>query len=274
MIAYLLSSETATCYDPLVTRKYMKKTSIIVILIISIQCIAISQVKSISVRGGIVNQVLKDKVFSDLKFEGFVSQLSLDFQSISSKSYWSIALTGNYGGIGYNEFFNTQYLDFNFIATYARSANQANLNALYVGASFKSLVNIIDYDGYENGSWLTGYSVAILLKKNINLKKTIINTELSLPIGGLLSRPPYAGRDEFVFSNTDNISKIIFSRNKFYSFNNFINPCASIKYAYSFSKTKIFSVISYEFIYLNSIHKYLKSSVGISVGLTYNFNKL
>lgn len=242
-------------------------------LIISYYFSANSQVRAISISGGIVNHVLKDNVFSDLRFEGFVSQFGLDFQNINSKSYLSIAINGNYGTIDYNKFFKTSYLDFNLIANYARSINKTNLNSLYVGGSFKSLINILDYNGYENGSWMTGYSLAILLRKNLRLKKTIITTELSFPLVGLFSRPTYAGRDEFVFSNTDNISKIIFSRNKFYSFQNYINPCVSLRYTYSLGKIKMYSVLRYEFLYLNSVHKYLKSSLGINVGVTFTIKK-
>lgn len=222
---------------------------------------------------GVSHESLKDKVFADLKFDGPIFQAGLGFEKTTNKSFWSVDLSGNFGTIKYGNIFPTLYLDLGLGFKYAKSINSTDQNSLFAGGAIYSNLNILDYNGYENGSWMTGHNIGILLKKNVLLKNHAVETELIFPLISLISRPPYAGRDEFVFSNTDNIPKIILTRNKLYSVNKFFNPKVSFKYSYDLGKLDLFSRVQYEFLLLNTENKYLRNSLEINFGLALDFNR-
>jgi len=118
---------------------------------------------------GVSNASLKDQVFSDLKFNGIVFQSSLGFEKTTNLSFWSVGLSGKLGTIKYDNIFPTLYLDFDLSFKFAKTIDHSARNSLYAGGVFASKLNILDYDGYENGSWMSGHSLGLLLRKNIIL---------------------------------------------------------------------------------------------------------
>ncbi|TXF88817.1 hypothetical protein FUA23_13290 [Neolewinella aurantiaca] len=80
----------------------------------------------------------------------------------------------------------------------------------YLGGNFRSYVDISIFDGAEA---ITFYGLhAFELAGALNWKtgnKHRLTADASLPVFGLLSRPPYSGWDKFIGDNSNNIPKII-----------------------------------------------------------------
>jgi len=217
------------------------------------------------------NETLKDKAFSDLRFNGNTFGLGLEYEKLNSRSYSSLGVAADFGNIGYNNFFASDYINLVFRLKYAKQLENFAIKKFHAGFTFDSRLNILDYDGFENGSWTSGYSLGLLLRKEIVVKGTRLEIEFALPFIGLLSRPPYTGIDEYVFANTDKIAKILFTRNKLYTLNKFINPSLSLKYRKDIGKINLFTSIHYEFLFIDSVLAYTKHSFGLNLGLTLYF---
>ena len=228
--------------------------------------------RNLYIKIGPSSQSLKDKVFSDLNFKGLVLAYGIGYNKSNSKKYYGIDITGNYGNISYEGLFKSAYINFNLAIKYTVNLNKENINGLYAGPALNARLNILDYEGYDNGSWMSGYSLDLLLRKNISLVELPLSLEFTLPLVGLLSRPAYAGRDEFVFANTDKIPKILFSRNDLYFMNQFLNPQIALNYQKASGRFNFLSSIRYEFLYLDSVNEYYKNSIDLHFGIVWNLN--
>jgi len=228
----------------------------------------------LNIKLGLSQESVKDIVFSDLKFHGIVPSFGIAFEKEKANTHLSIFANGKYGKIDYdNKYFKSDFIDMNLGFKYAKVLPNKFLSDLYLGTVINAGLNILDYDGYENGSWMSGYSLGFFARKKFSFgEKQNLVAELHYPVIALLSRPQYAGRDEFVFANTDKISKILFTRNKLYSIDKFINPLIKIRYNYSLEKLNLFSSLNYEFLYLDSTIKNYRNSIGLHVGVFFNLN--
>lgn len=237
---------------------------------ISVNLSAQSDSKKLVVHGGALQVALVDEVFSDLRFGGLLYQVGVGYEQNKGRSFWSFNLKGDAGNIDYNNLFTSYYLELNLDLKLGRSINQNDQSAFYAGAFINGRLNILDYDGYENGSWMSGYSLGVFVRKSWGKH---VEVELDVPLVGLLSRPPYAGRDEYVFANTDNISKILFTRNEVFTIQEFLNPLVLVRYTYPIGRVDVFGAAQYSFLWLDGENPYSRSKLGVNLGFMFHLGQ-
>lgn len=223
---------------------------------------------TISLSLGLDNQTLKDRTFSPTVFSGNTPCFGIGFeQNIRDEKLWSTSLNGSAGIIDYkNKYFETNYISAQFRFNYLWKIKSYENSKLYFGGQVRSVMNILDYDGFASGSWFTSQQLEpMLIYKHKISDKQSITGQFSYPIIGLVGRPKYAGVDEFTVINSDNIPEILYSRLKLQSINKLINPNLALKYSYEVQKA-VFSIsANYNYLQVNSVRKYYKNSLGLQL---------
>jgi len=211
---------------------------------------------------GIANKTLKDRSFSKLRFHGFIPSLEIGYEN-TKKNYWNIDLLAKYGIINYrNRHFPTTYIEGNLSIRYALPVSDKS----WAGGRFRTSLNVLDYDGFDNGAWMTKHHLDVFLRHSFNISKHSFIGEFTYPLIGLASRPRYAGLDEFIAANSDNIPKILYAQNKIYTLHNYAEPTLRLKYIFKSGKSNYYSRLTYSYLYLNSVNAYFKHSIRLSFG--------
>lgn len=103
----------------------------------------------------------------------------------------------------------------------------------HIGANYRSYVDIVLYDGEEAVTFfgLHAFEGAAAGAWNVG-KKQRFSAGASLPIFGLLARPPYTGWDKYIVENSGNIPGIV-TRGKWTSLNDFFGIRANMGWEYA-----------------------------------------
>lgn len=217
---------------------------------------------------GLDNISLKDQTFSPSVFSGNIPNLSLGFsRNIRDQKLLNTFISVSVGDIDYkNQYFTSTYYSAQFSFNYLWKINSYGQSKIFLGGQFGSILNLLDYDGFVSASWFTALQLAPVLIYSYDIsEKHSISGQFSHPIMNLVSRPSYAGIDEFVVINTENVPRILYSRLKLYSLNKLINPNLELKYSYELQKS-VFSIsANYSYLQVNSIRKYYKNSLGFNL---------
>ncbi len=244
------------------------KVPITLLLFLMINCFASAQSKEVQLRKDLSIQTglnflsLKDLTFSPIVFKGAIPEVRLGFNSNKThKTFWSISAAASTGEIDYqNKYFSSNIVSADFSLNYLSNISTHGNSTFYFGGRFNSVLNILEYDGFLSGSWYTAHTLEPIFICNFTLNEQhVLTGKFHTPIAGLVSRPTYGGVDEYVVSNVDNITKIIFGRSKFYSIDKLINPTLELKYNYLLPKLGFSISGEYNYLQVNSIRKYYKN---------------
>lgn len=223
-----------------------------------------------SVKVGISHLSLKDRVFSPIKISGIVPRIELAFeQKKQHQTLWSSGITVNYGNLDYKgNLFPTTAASLQLYFNYLKGIKSSKNANIYLGGQYNSTVNLLDYDGFSSGSWYSAQQFEAILKYQFSIsRKQLVEIQLSYPLASLVSRPDYAGLDEFVVVNSDKIPKILYSNLKVYSLNKLFNPRFALVYSHQLEKTLLSLTASYEYLQVNSIRRYFENGWSLSIGV-------
>ncbi len=225
---------------------------------------------SLKIEAGVDFISLKDQTFSPTVFSGNTPMFGLGFsQNIRNEKLWNTDISISYGNIDYkNEYFTSTYIAAQFRFNYLWKIRSLKNSKIFLGGQFGSVINLLDYDGFNSAGWFTAQQLEPVLIYTYTIsEKHSISGQFSHPIVSLVSRPSYAGIDEFVVINSDNVPKILYSRMKLFSLNKLINPNLELKYSYKLKRT-IFSIsANYSYLQVNSVRKYYKNKFGLNLEL-------
>lgn len=219
------------------------------------------------VQAGIESLSLKDRTFSPTVFSGVVPQVGVGFhQNIRDERLWNARVSASVGTIDYeNRYFPSDYTSAQLTFNYLWKAETIGQSKLFVGAQLESVLNVLDYEGFSSGSWFSAQQLEPIVQYTYPIAENqSISGQFSYPILSLVSRPPYAGVDETVVINSDNIPKILYSRTELYSLGKLIDPNLELKYVYRFSKGVFTLAANYNYLQVNSIRKYYRNRLGIN----------
>ncbi len=229
-----------------------------------------TKINLISLEAGLSNEVLLDQTFSRLKFQGWVPCFKVGYEKKIPKSYfWKLTLRAAYGGVDYNNtLFSSDFIEARLVCSYARAVWIKPNNIAYVGANISSNVGILDYNGFDSGSWLTAQNIAAFSRLETKItQKHGLETTFALTLLSAYSRPPYGGINEFIVANSDNIPAIIYSNIKLDSFNKVLCPELNLNYTYQLPKLTLFAGINYRYIRVLSVRKLYRNSTAFKVGI-------
>lgn len=116
---------------------------------------------------------------------------------------------------------------------YLRRLNRsAEDRKTYAGIRYRSYVDITLYDGSEAITFfgLHALEAAVATDWRTGNRHRLL-ADVSVPVFGLLARPPYSGWDKFIIDNSENIPKII-TRGEWGTFGKFTGVRANIGWAY------------------------------------------
>ncbi|MEE9439266.1 MAG: hypothetical protein V3V14_09730 [Saprospiraceae bacterium] len=237
----------------------------------SIRIYSISPLKiinKITIQSGASYLALKDQTFSPIVFSGVIPSIRLGFnQNRYNEKLWNTDISLSYGNIDYkNKYFKSTFIAAQFTFNYLWKIRSFKNSKIFLGGQFKSVLNLLDYDGFNSAGWFTAQQLEPILIYTYAISgRQSISGQFSYPIMSLVSRPSYAGIDEFVVVNSDNVPKILYSRMKLYSLNKLINPNIELKYSYTL-KRSIFSIsANYSYLQVNSVRKYYKNTLGLNL---------
>lgn len=250
------------------------KTLPIILVSLLISCTLLGQDdltsinNNLTIQAGVNYLSLIDQTFSPIVIAGTIPNFRIGFnQNKRNKTLWSTDISVAYGNLDYNnEYFSSTYASVQLSFNYLSKIKSFGKSKLYLGGQFSSVLNILDYDGFESGSWYTAQQLEpILIYHYAISEKQAVSGQFSYPIASLVGRPNYAGVDEFVVANSDNIPKILYSRMKIYSLNKLINPNFELKYSYNLRKIVLSISANYSYLQVNSISKYYKNELGLNL---------
>lgn len=219
---------------------------------------------------------LKDRTFSPIVFTGVAPKVKLGFsQNRRGHALWHSIITVSLGNINHeNEYFSSTYASVHFCFNYLSIIKSSRKSKIYLGGQFRSALDVLDYDGFESGAWFSAQQLEPIILYTFSIsEKQSFTGQFSYPVVSLVSRPRYAGVDEFVVINSDNISKILYSRKQIQSLNKVINPNFKFKYAYNLPKICFSISANYSYLQVNSIRKYYKHEFGINLGFHLKISK-
>jgi len=206
----------------------------------------------------------KDNVFSLLKFQGQLVQPHIGYRrNKGGNRQWSIYFSPGLGSIFYNKelagtdrtkhFTSSRYqagleLDYLFRSTTSR----------WLGVGFISSAMILDFDGFDNGSWYTQQALAVKAKEDFSLSDRL----------NLISRPSYSEVDEWVVIQEDSVGNIIYGRSELYAIGQFINPIFQVR-LYPSNSSRWYLKARYYYHGISSIKSFREHGLGVSLGYTF-----
>lgn len=181
----------------------------------------------------------KDKTFSPLNYVAGGTRFGLGYKRHTKNGHLFTADIGL--GLGslktdVQQFFTTDRYQIDISVGYLRKAgaDRAGRN-LYVGGKYRSYVDISIFDDSEAISFFALHGLEVAAEGRWKTgERHQFRAAASLPVFGLLSRPPYTGWDKFIADNSDNIPKIV-TRGDWTFLNNFTGLRAEVGWQYSLS---------------------------------------
>lgn len=231
-------------------------------------------VDHLRIGGGYVQNYYKDLNFSPLNYEGKGFGGQIEYQRFTkNKNLFFTELSVQYTNIeaDISRFTQSMNIVGNINFGYLKRMNKANLSTpWYVGAVVHSYNNTNFFDGVEAISFYTLHGVDIATQFTQVLgPKHRFDLFLSVPVYGLLVRPPYTGWDKFIGDNESSPVKI-FLRGDWTSVNDFQG--VNFKANYQFDLTRRIDIdVQYRFSYYqtNILKKAVLPINQAGLGLTF-----
>ena len=206
----------------------------------------------IGIQAGFLQTYHKDVNFSPLNNTGNGYSFGLNYERSTQKKhlifstihYSESVLTSRA-----SEFFRYDRYLLNFEIGFLFHKPLPNKNLiLNIGGSFQSRTDLIDYKDFKSVSFFNYHGLALnsRLEYTINPKHSL-GSALSVPVLGVLVRPPYTGWDKYMIENEDNFTKVLY-KGKTTSLNDFFGYNWHVFYNYQLSK-RIGIQLQYELRY-------------------------
>ena len=234
------------------------------------------KISSLSFSTGLNYIKFKDRTFSPIVFSGLLPEINLGFRKTTEKnSLWNIDLNLSYGTVNHtNNYFESTFVSAQLAFNYLKEIKSDKKSRIYLGGQIRSILNVMDYEGFASGSWYSAQQLEPILIYDYTItNRQSIRGQFHCPIFNLVSRPSYAGVDEFVVVNSDNISKILYSRLKVYSLNKIINPNFEIQYLFKLKKINFSFSTRYSYLQVNSIRRYKRNQLNLNLGIHIKIGK-
>ncbi len=232
--------------------------------------------KSFDILIGFENGFLKDRNYSPLNYS--TNGLALTFgysKQLKNDNLLLFRTNFQFGEI------KTKISDYNSADRYTTNLEFSYLinlpvdipnMKLHIGGQLHTYADLVFYDGTNAITYyvLHSFDFRGRLSKKINKRHTI-SSDFSMPVFGLLARPPHTGWDKYIVDHQDNPVPVFF-RGDWTSLNDFFAFNWSLKYQYALSQ-KLDLTINYEFSYHQT--KQLKTAIiptnVLSIGTTFKF---
>jgi len=167
-----------------------------------------------------------------------------------------------------SEHFNVN-LELGFLGNIPVNASEIKLR---IGGQSHSSIDVVFYDGTEaiTAFGLHSLDLTCSISWDIATKHTLSST-MSLPVFGLLIRPPWTGWDKYIVEHEDNRIPIFF-RGKWTSLNDFFSINWNIQYQFTIS-SKWDLAAKYQFRYYRTenLRTAIIPSNQFTIGTNFNF---
>ncbi|WP_291727224.1 hypothetical protein [Bernardetia sp.] len=237
----------------------------------------LSKKNNIGIQIGGNYSYFKDLNYSPLNYLGRGVLLGINYQRITKKGdifFSNIDFSSS--TIKPNkeiESFEADYYLANLEVGYLKKIPQRNERlVLHIGGGYHTYFNATFYDGVEAISFFALHGIDLTGRLSYRLSsRQQITTSLSVPIFGLMSRPPYTGWDKFIVESQNNPVRVFF-RGKWTSFNDYLVVDYDLNYSYKCSP-KWAASANYRLQYYKTeqIHSVKSMNQQISLGLNFNF---
>lgn len=239
---------------------------------------------SIHVHIGAANVLMKDRSFSALNFSGTILTTTLGYEKQKKEHLLVFDLNTKYGTLTYGKYFPTDLYDLKLSGAYARKLRYKHQPLQgFLGAKVHSALRLLDYNGFDNGSWISSVGLDIFYVGEYTLNhKNTLRIDFSYPILAYAVRPPYAGFDAYVseLASDNKIPTILFTKGILTSGLKLVNPTLVLGYVYDLSdKIDISARYSFDFLHYHPSN-YIRNSKVINsftntflVGVNIKFKK-
>jgi len=195
---------------------------------------SISRKNSINVSIGWAKSFFKDENYAPLKYTSNNFAIDVGYQRSFKNDdllfFSSFFQTGTLT-TPTSPFNDSDHYNVNIELGYLFKVSNENAKTnIYVGGQYHSYLDLVFYDGTEAISFfgLHSLDVSTRFSKRIH-DKHVINTNFSLPLAGVLVRPPYTGWDKYIVEHADNPLPVFF-RGDFTSLKNFFAFIWDVQY--------------------------------------------
>lgn len=238
--------------------------------------VQIPKKNSIEIKAGINHTFFKDLNYSPLNHSGSGPGIGLQYQRITKQGNlisaslgFSVTTLKSPASIYFDA---SRYLA-NLEANYLKRLDLGKEGwKLHVGGGYHSYVDVLFYDGTEAISFFTIHGIDLAAKLSYQIKaKHSLGTSLSIPILGLLVRPPYTGWDKFIGESQDAPAKVFF-RGNWTSLNDFLGLNWNLSYAYDLSPAwDLIADYSFQYYRTSQLDLVNIANNQLRVGASFNF---
>ena len=231
---------------------------------------------SINLNVGFAKGFLKDKNYSPLNYTSNNVAIDIGYErAFKNENLLFFSPTFQIGTLHtpVSEFNTSDHYNINLELGYLfKLSKDSSKTDFYIGGQHHSYLDLVFYDGTESITFfgLHSLDVSTRLSKRIS-DKHILTTNISLPLVGLLARPPYTGWDKYIVEHADNPVPVFF-RGDITSLNHFLAFNCNVQYQYEISP--FFGLnVEYQFRYYktNVLKKAIIPSNQITIGAILKF---
>lgn len=178
---------------------------------------------------GFAKGFFKDKNYSPLNYSSRDFSIDLGYlRALKNKNLLFFSSSFQTGTLStpVSEFSSSDHYNINLELGYLfKLPHNISKTDFYVGGQYHSYLDLVFYDGTEAITFfgLHGLDISTRISRRVN-DKHIFTTNFSLPVVGILVRPPYTGWDKYIVEHADNPLPVFFrgnvtSLNRFIAFN-------------------------------------------------------
>ncbi|AFM02608.1 hypothetical protein Fleli_0106 [Bernardetia litoralis DSM 6794] len=194
---------------------------------------------TIGMQAGYTQSYIKDLNYSPLNYSAQGFNIGLSYERITKKEnlfFLKTDFSSSTLSHKISDKFDADRYLVNLEIGYLKNIHLSNekLN-LKIGGSYHSYIDATFFDGIEAITFFTlhGVDISTRFSYQISSKKRL-TTSLSVPVFGLLVRPPYTGWDKFIIESQDTPAKVFF-RGDLASINKYVALNWNLNYSYSLS---------------------------------------
>ncbi|WP_273447905.1 hypothetical protein [Neolewinella agarilytica] len=206
---------------------------------------------------GLNNGYFRDRNYSPLNYKSSGTRFGLSYGRITASGHrWTGGLALGLGTLkhptDYDRHPRPERYQIDLSVGYLRKVGQVTDDRRsWLGVKYRSTVDLTLYDGAEAVTFYGLHALKAALATDWKTgDRHRLSTEVSLPVFGLLSRPPYTGWDKFIVDNAENIPKVV-TRGDWVSLGAFAALRASAAWTYDFGQRWSTSA-RYDFSYFAS----------------------
>jgi len=198
---------------------------LIVCLLLAGSCVATAQYTTteapryqnqLTLTIGLNTGYFRDRNYSPLNYKSSGARFGLRYDRTTASGHrWTGGVGGSLGNLShpseYERHDPADRYQLDLSLGYLRKVGRATGNRRsWLGVNYRSYVDLTLYDGSEAVTFygLHAFEAAVATNWKTGDRHRL-EAELSLPVFGLLARPPYTGWDKFIVDNASNIPAIV-----------------------------------------------------------------